>query len=420
MKSIAIVGLGYVGLPLAVAFGKQYSVVGFDVDTARIKDLDKNLDKTNEVSVSELASVKNLIFSSDVQEIADCNVFIITVPTPIDINFVPDLRHLKKASSLVGSVLKLGDIVVYESTVYPGATEEVCVPILEQVSRLKYNEDFCVGYSPERINPGDKVNTLTKIPKITSGSSTEAAQKVDEMYATIIEAGTHLVSSIRAAEATKVIENTQRDMNIAVVNEFAKIFNVLNIDTDEVLKAASTKWNFSYFKPGLVGGHCIGVDPYYLTYKATESGFRPDLLLCGRRINNGMAEYVAVQLIKLMTKNKLTVANSNVLVLGFTFKGNCFDIRNTKIIDLVHELESFGCTVDVSDPLADPDLCRDEYALELIRQPRKSFYDAIIIAVDHIYYSDLGEKKIRSFGKKCHVLYDLKNVLPQGGSDLRL
>ncbi|MDC0096428.1 nucleotide sugar dehydrogenase [Amylibacter sp.] len=420
MKKIAIIGLGYVGLPLAVAFGKQHSVVGFDIDAARVKDLNQNLDKTNEVSFQEIASIKNLTFSSDVSKIADCNIFIITVPTPIDMNFEPDLSHLKKASSLVGSVLKAGDIVIYESTVYPGATEEVCVPILEQVSKFIYNQDFFVGYSPERINPGDKINTLTKIPKITAGSSAVAAQKVDEIYADIIEAGTHMVSSIRVAEATKVIENIQRDMNIAVINEFAKIFNVLDIDTDEVLKAASTKWNFSYFKPGLVGGHCIGVDPYYLTYKSTELGFRPDLLLSGRRINNGMAEYVAVQLIKLMTKNKLTVANSNVLVLGFTFKGNCPDIRNTKIIDLVHELESFGCSVDVSDPLADTDLCRDEYAVELIGQPSKRFYDAIIIAVDHVYFSDLGEKKIRSFGKKCHVLYDLKNVLPLGGSDLRL
>lgn len=420
MKKIAIIGLGYVGLPLAVAFGKQFSVVGFDVDKVRIKDLNENLDKTNEIPSYQLESVENLTFSSEVREIAACNIFIVTVPTPIDINFVPDLIHLKRASSLIGSVLKTGDIVIFESTVYPGATEEICVPILEQVSTLKYNRDFCVGYSPERINPGDKVNTLTKIPKITSGSSAAAAQTVDELYATIIEAGTHMVSNIRVAEATKVIENTQRDMNIAVVNEFAKIFNVLNIDTDEVLKAASTKWNFSYFKPGLVGGHCIGVDPYYLTYKAKESGFRPDLLLCGRRINNGMAEYVAIQLIKLMTKNKLTVANSSVLVLGFTFKGNCSDIRNTKIIDLVGELESFGCNVDVSDPLADPDLCRNEYALELISKPKKNFYDAIIIAVDHVYYSDLGEKKIRLFGKKSHVLYDLKNVLPLGEADLRL
>ena len=273
MKKIAVIGLGYVGLPLAVAFGKKYSVVGFDIDTTRVQDLEHNFDKTGEVSAQELTSLKNLTFSSDTSKIADCNIFIITVPTPIDINFAPDLSHLKKASSLVGSVLKVGDIAIYESTVYPGATEEVCVPILEQLSKLIYNQDFFVGYSPERINPGDKVNTLTKIPKVTSGSNALTAKKVDEIYANIIEAGTHMVSSIRVAEASKVIENTQRDMNIAVVNEFAKIFNVLNIDTDEVLKAASTKWNFSYFTPGLVGGHCIGVDPYYLTYKATSTQY---------------------------------------------------------------------------------------------------------------------------------------------------
>ena len=419
-SKIAIIGLGYVGLPLAVEFGKQRSVIGFDINQVRIDELKAGKDSTLEVEPNELVNSKGLDFSSSLDDLNNCNVYIVTVPTPIDEANAPDLTPLEKSSAMLSKVMSKGDIVIYESTVYPGATEEVCIPILEKGSGLVFNIDFYAGYSPERINPGDKVNTLTKIKKITSGSTQEIANFVDALYQSIITAGTHKASSIKVAEAAKVIENTQRDLNIAIINEFAKIFNILNIDTQEVLDAAGTKWNFLPFKPGLVGGHCISVDPYYLTYKAKEVGYQPEVILSGRRINDGMGQYTATQLVKAVSKKKIHIDEAKVLVLGFTFKGDCPDVRNTKIIDMVKELESFNMNVDVYDHWASPGEVKHEYDVDLIPELKQGHYDAIVLAVDHTDYKEWGEEKIRALGKENHVLYDVKYVLPFGQSDLRL
>ena len=417
---IGIIGLGYVGLPLAVEFGKKYPVLGFDINKSRVDALQSGHDATLEVSDSELADTKNLTFSSDKQELSECNVYIVTVPTPIDDGNAPDLTPLRKASELLGEFVKKGDVVIYESTVYPGATEEVCLPIIEKVSGLVFNKDFFAGYSPERINPGDKVNTLTKIMKITSGSTPETGEFVNNLYGSIITAGTHLAGSIKVAEAAKVIENTQRDLNIAIINEFAKIFNRLGIDTEEVLNAAGTKWNFLKFKPGLVGGHCISVDPYYLTHKAQEVGYRPEVILAGRRINDGMGEYVATQLVKKISSQKIHVDEAKVLVLGFTFKGDCPDVRNTKIIDIVKELKDFNMSVDVYDGWANPSEVEHEYGLSLISSLKENHYDGIVLAVDHSEFKNMGVEEIRKLGKEKHVLYDVKHVFGPKDSDIRL
>lgn len=417
---IAVIGLGYVGLPLAVEFGKTRQVIGFDINEKRISELRNGHDATLEVTDDELIAAKGLKFSSDITTLKNSNVYIVTVPTPIDENNAPDLTPLRHSSAMLAGVIKKGDIVIYESTVYPGATEEVCIPIIEKGSGLAFNIDFFAGYSPERINPGDKVNTLTKIRKITSGSTPEAAHFIDQLYGSIITAGTHCASSIKVAEAAKVIENTQRDLNIAVINEFAKIFNILAIDTQEVLEAAGTKWNFLPFKPGLVGGHCISVDPYYLTYKAKEVGYQPEVILAGRRINDGMGQYTATQLVKAVSRRKIHIDEARVLVLGFTFKGDCPDVRNTKIIDMVKELESFNMQVDVHDPWADADEVEQEYGLILTQDLIKGSYDAIVLAVDHSDFKQWGEQTIRSYGKEKHLLYDVKHVLAKHESDLRL
>jgi UDP-N-acetyl-D-galactosamine dehydrogenase len=419
-KKIAVVGLGYVGLPLAIEFSRQLNVIGFDINEARIKELNDGCDSTLEIDAKEFELAKNIVFTSDVALLSGCNIYIVTVPTPIDESNVPDLNPLRKASAMLATIMKKDDIVVYESTVYPGATEEICIPIIEKGSGLKYNVDFFAGYSPERINPGDKVNTLTKIKKITSGSTPEIADFVNQMYGSIITAGTYMASSIRVAEAAKVIENTQRDLNIAIINEFAKIFNILGIDTQEVLEAAGTKWNFLPFKPGLVGGHCISVDPYYLTYKAKEVGYQPEVILAGRRINEGMGQYTATQLVKAVSRKKIHIDEARVLVLGFTFKGDCPDVRNTKIIDMVKEIESYNARVDVFDSWADPKQVKSEYGINLQFNLIDGVYDAIVLAVDHSEFKDWGELKIRSYGKPSHVLYDLKHVLRLGESDLRL
>lgn len=417
---IAIIGLGYVGLPLAVEFGKKQPVLGFDINQSRISELEAGHDSTLEVEDHVLASAAQLKFSSNLEELNSSNVYIVTVPTPIDENNAPDLTPLQKSSEMLGKVVGKGDVIIFESTVYPGATEEVCIPLIEAGSGLTFNKDFFAGYSPERINPGDKVNTLTKIMKITSGSTPEVATFVDELYGSIIEAGTHKASSIKVAEAAKVIENTQRDLNIAIINEFAKIFNKLEIDTQEVLNAAGTKWNFLPFKPGLVGGHCISVDPYYLTHKAKEVGYQPEVILAGRRMNDGMGQYVATELVKAVSGKKIRLDESRVLVLGFTFKGDCPDVRNTKIIDIVEELQSFSMNVDVYDNWADPEEVKHEYGIELIDDLKVGEYDAILLAVDHSEFKEWGEEKVRSLGKKEHVLYDVKYVLGLGESDLRL
>lgn len=419
-KKIAIIGLGYVGLPLAVEFGKKYQTLGFDINHERVRELESGKDNTLEVSETELASVKSLQFSNSVADLSSANIYIVTVPTPIDDNNSPDLAPLEKASEMLGGVIKKGDVVVYESTVYPGATEEVCLPIIEKKSGLKFNQDFYAGYSPERINPGDKVNTLTKIMKITSGSTPEIADFVDSLYSSIIEVGTHKASSIKVAEAAKVIENTQRDLNIAIVNEFAKIFNKLDVDTEEVLKAAGTKWNFLHFKPGLVGGHCISVDPYYLTHKAQEVGYRPEVILAGRRINDGMGAYVATQLVKKLASNKIHVDEAKVLILGITFKGDCPDVRNTKIIDIIKELKDFNMDVDVYDSWANSEEVQSEYGIELVKELENGIYDAVVLAVDHEEFKAMGAEKIRALGKNKHVLYDVKYVLNTNESDIRL
>ena len=417
---LAVIGLGYVGLPLAVEFAKTRPVVGFDISEHRIAALRLGRDITRELSAQELAEGKLLRVSTNPADIAECNFFIVTVPTPVDDDKQPDLGPVLSASTTIGKVLKKGDIVVYESTVYPGATEEDCVPVLEKVSGLKFNRDFFVGYSPERINPGDKDRRVATIKKITSGSTPEIADLIDDLYNEIVVAGTHKAPSIKVAEAAKVIENTQRDLNIAIVNEFAMIFSKLGIDTEAVLKAAGTKWNFLPFRPGLVGGHCTGVDPWYLAHKAQAAGYYPEIILAGRRLNDSMGPYVASQLIKAMVKKRIHVVGARVLVLGLAFKENCPDLRNTRIVDFVHELKDFGVNVDVADPWVEPDDARREYDIDLVPRPEQNAYDAIIVAVAHDEYRKLGSSGIHAFGRDPHVLYDLKYVLPYGDSDLRL
>ena len=417
---IAVIGLGYVGLPLAVEFGKHLPVVGFDINASRIEALCAGTDHTLEVSDEELTQASHLNYSSDIQALKDCNFFIVTVPTPIDDYKQPDLTPLIKASEAIGSLLKKDDIVVYESTVYPGATEEVCIPVLEKVSGLIFNQDFYAGYSPERINPGDKEHRVTNILKVTAGSTPEVADFVDEVYNLIITAGTHKAASIKVAEAAKVIENTQRDVNIALINELAVIFNKMGIDTQAVLEAAGTKWNFLPFRPGLVGGHCIGVDPYYLTHKAQAIGYNPEIILAGRRLNDSMGEYVVTQLVKTMIKKRIQVEGAKVLVLGLSFKENCPDVRNTKVIDIVHELEEYNIEVDVYDPWVDKAEAEREYDVTPISKPAVNNYDGIILAVAHNEFVELGVDQIRAFGKNEHVLYDLKYVFTKEDTDIRL
>ncbi len=420
MKKIAVIGLGYVGLPLAAAFGEKREIVGFDINSKRIADLKDGVDFTREVSREELATSSGLSFTDNLEGIRDCQIYIVTVPTPIDEFKTPDLTPLVKASETVGQVLKKGDIVIYESTVYPGATEEVCVPVLEKVSGLVFNQDFFAGYSPERINPGDKEHRVTSIMKVTSGSNPEIADEVDALYAGIITAGTHKASSIKVAEAAKVIENTQRDLNIALMNELSMIFARLKIDTHEVLAAAGTKWNFLPFKPGLVGGHCIGVDPYYLTHKAQAIGYHPDIILAGRRVNDNMGPYAAAELVKAMIKTGHTVASSKVLVMGLTFKENCPDLRNTRVVDVIRELEDFGCAVDVTDCWADNEEAEHEYGISLVDAPKTADYDAVFLAVPHREYAAKSSKELRGYLKNDGVLFDLKGVLPLGEADFRL
>lgn len=417
---IAVVGLGYVGLPLAVEFGKHRPVIGFDIKARRIAELQAGRDSTREVAPEELARAHHLSFTADPARLGEAKIFIVTVPTPIDAHKRPDLTPLIKASETVGRALKRGDLVIYESTVYPGATEEDCVPVLERASGLTFNKDFFCGYSPERINPGDKTRRLPDIVKVTSGSTPEAAEVVDRLYASIVTAGTHKAESIRVAEAAKVIENTQRDLNIALVNELAIIFNRMGIDSEAVLRAAGTKWNFLPFRPGLVGGHCIGVDPYYLTHKAEALGYHPQVILAGRRINDGMGAYVAGQMVKALLQRRIQVKGARVLVLGLTFKENCPDLRNTRVVDLVRELADYGVEVEVHDPLADPGEARAEYGLELLAEPTPGTYDGLILAVAHDSFRQAGAAALRRYGKAKHVLYDLKHVLGPEGSDVRL
>ena len=417
---IAIIGLGYVGLPLAAAFGKRYATVGFDIDTQRIEALRRFHDHTLETSEAELRAAEKLSFSADAADLAGCNVFIITVPTPIDEYKRPDLRPLESASRTVGRAIKPGGVAIYESTVYPGATEEVCIPIVERESGLRYNVDLFAGYSPERINPGDHQHRLETIMKVTSGSTPEVADFVDALYASIITAGTHKASSIRVAEAAKVIENIQRDVNIALINELALIFHRLGIDTHEVLAASGTKWNFLPFKPGLVGGHCIGVDPYYLTHKAQQIGYHPDVILAGRRINDGMGPHVAQCTIKAMAQRGLPTSNAKVLVLGLAFKENCPDLRNTRVVDILEELRRFNVQADVHDPWVDTHLAQEEYGLTLTAAPAEGQYDAIILAVSHREFAALGAEGIRRYGKPDAVLFDVKGALPREAVDGRL
>nr|WP_275123627.1 nucleotide sugar dehydrogenase [Ancylomarina sp. DW003] len=417
-RKIAVIGLGYVGLPLAVEFGKKYITVGFDINTTRISELESGNDRTLEVSKGDLAASELLVYTNDEEFLKQFDVFVVTVPTPIDKNKRPDLRPLIKASETVGKALKKGDVVIYESTVYPGATEEDCVPVLEKLSGLKYNEDFFCGYSPERINPGDKVHTVTKIQKVTSGSTPEVADFVDQLYSSIITAGTYKASSIKVAEAAKVIENSQRDINIAFVNELSVIFSRIGIDTHEVLEAAGTKWNFLPFKPGLVGGHCIGVDPYYLTQKAQELGYNPEIMLAGRRLNDRMPVFVASMVIKEMIKKKHRISESKILVLGLTFKENCPDVRNSKVIALIHEFNEFGCHVDVYDPWADKKEVMDKYGIELLSRINGDKYDSIVLAVAHSEFEGLDYVALKNGGSA--VIYDIKGVLPKEVVDCRL
>lgn len=417
---LAIIGLGYVGLPLAVEFGRKVPVVGFDINQCRIDELKAGKDSTLETSVEELAAAKQLSYTTNIDDLNTCNCYIVTVPTPIDEFKRPDLTSLIKASEIVGKVLKRGDIVIYESTVYPGCTEEDCVPVLEKHSYLKFNQDFFCGYSPERINPGDKEHRVTTIKKVTSGSTPEIADFIDRLYNQIITAGTHKAESIKVAEAAKVIENTQRDLNIALINELAIIFNKMGIDTEDVLRAAGSKWNFLPFRPGLVGGHCIGVDPYYLTHKAQAIGYHPEIILAGRRLNDRMGSYVVSQLIKAMTKRCIQVNGANVLIMGMTFKENCPDLRNTRVVDIVDELKEFNCLVDVYDPWASVEEARHEYGITPISAPTAGNYDATIIAVAHQQFKEMGDTFIRSLGKKNSVLYDLKYIFPSHKSDLRM
>ncbi|MGB1261978.1 MAG: Vi polysaccharide biosynthesis UDP-N-acetylglucosamine C-6 dehydrogenase TviB [Cognaticolwellia sp.] len=417
---VAVIGLGYVGLPLAVEFGKKYQTLGFDINQARIAELNSGTDNTLEVSDEELAATTNLSYACNVEALQSSNVYIVTVPTPIDQHKQPDLTPLIKASEMLGKVVSQGDIIIYESTVYPGATEEACIPVVEKVSGLVFNKDFFAGYSPERINPGDKEHRVINILKVTSGSTPEIATLVDELYSSIIVAGTHKASSIKVAEAAKVIENTQRDVNIALINELAIIFNKLNIDTLEVLEAAGTKWNFLPFRPGLVGGHCIGVDPYYLTHKAQSVGYHPDMILAGRRLNDGMGAYVVSQLVKHMLHKRIQVEGAKVLIMGLTFKENCPDLRNTRVVDIVSELKEYHINVDITDPWCANEEAEREYGLSLTKQPTIASYDAVILAVAHNEFRAMGVDEIRKLGKNNHVLYDLKYVLPKESVDMRL
>jgi len=417
---IGIIGLGYVGLPLAVEFGKQYPTIGLDLKEDRIRELSAGADSTCEVSSEELAEATQLIFSASPADLADCNVYIVTVPTPIDSHNRPDLAYLEGASESVGSMVKRGDVVIFESTVFPGATEEVCIPVIEKVSGLVYNKDFYAGYSPERINPGDKEHRVSNILKVTSGSTPEVGDYVDALYASIITAGTHRASSIRVAEASKVIENTQRDLNIALINELALICNQLGIDTEEVLEAAGTKWNFLPFRPGLVGGHCIGVDPYYLTHKAQEVSYHPEVILAGRRLNDDMGKYIAGQVIKLMMDHKIQVSGSRVLLMGLTFKENCPDLRNSRVIDIVTELKKYSIQIDVHDPMVEPDNARAEYGIEMLAEPDTGVYDAVIVAVAHDQFRDQGAAGLRAYCRPDGVLYDVKYLLPASAVDGRL
>ncbi|MFT5297308.1 MAG: UDP-N-acetyl-D-galactosamine dehydrogenase [Oleiphilaceae bacterium] len=417
---LGVIGLGYVGLPLAAEFGKKYSTLGFDTNLSRIEALLSGHDSTLEVSDDELKGSPFLTYSSNKSDLADCNVYIVTVPTPIDEHKNPDLTPLIKASEMLGGVVSKGDIIIYESTVYPGATEDVCIPAVERVAGLKLNLDFFAGYSPERINPGDKEHRITDILKVTSGSTPAIAEKIDQIYKSIITAGTYKASSIKVAEAAKVIENTQRDVNIALVNELAIIFNKLGIDTLDVLEAAGTKWNFLPFRPGLVGGHCIGVDPYYLTHKAESIGYHPEIILAGRRLNDSMGKYVVAELIKSMLKKRIHIHGSHVLILGLTFKENCPDIRNTKVIDIVAELEEYSVNVDVHDPWACADATRHEYSIELVATPKTNHYDAIILAVAHNQFKEYSKEEFDDLVKDKSVIYDLKYTLPKSVVDLRL
>jgi len=417
---LGIIGLGYVGLPLAVEFGKKYPTLGFDINTKRVDELKQGHDFTLEVSSEELADSEYISYSADVDDLKNCNIYIVTVPTPIDKHKQPDLTPLVKASAMLAKVINKGDIVIYESTVYPGATEDVCLPEIERHSDLVFNQDFYAGYSPERINPGDKEHRVTNILKVTSGSTPQVAEFIDSLYKSIITAGTYQASSIQVAEAAKVIENTQRDLNIALINELAVIFNKLNIDTEEVLKAAGTKWNFLPFRPGLVGGHCIVVDPYYLTHKAQSIGYNPEVILAGRRINDAMGEYVVSRLVKTMLKRKLPVNGANVLVMGLTFKENCPDVRNTKVVDIISELAEFDINVDVYDPWVNPEEAKQEYNVELISAPKSNYYDAVIFAVAHNEFKALTAAEIKALMKENHVIYDLKYMLDIDLADIRL
>jgi UDP-N-acetyl-D-galactosamine dehydrogenase len=417
---IAIIGLGYVGLPLAIEFGRKYDVLGFDIDRKRIEELENGFDKTLEATEDQIKQAVKLSFSSDDNRLAQANLFIVTVPTPIDVFKRPDLTPLLKATRFISKYLKEGDIVIYESTVYPGATEDDCVPILEEVSGLVFNKDFFVGYSPERINPGDKEHTLTSIKKVTSGSTPEAASLIDSLYNEIITAGTHKAPSIKVAEAAKVIENTQRDLNIALINELAMIFNLMGIDTNSVLDAACTKWNFLNFRPGLVGGHCIGVDPYYLTHKAISLGYHPEVILAGRKLNDNMGKYVANLFLQKMAEKGISIPNSKVLILGITFKENCPDIRNTRVIDIISELKKYHLDVDIFDPAANSEEVKAEYGLQLVDKIEPDTYDGILVAVKHKEFSDMGSAKIRTYGTANHILFDLKKMFELSEVDMCL
>lgn len=417
---LGVIGLGYVGLPLAVEFGKKYLTVGFDINTDRIAELAAGRDSTLEVSSEELHDAVHFVCTADAEQLRQCNTFIVTVPTPVDQYNRPDLTPLIKASETLARIIKRGDVVIYESTVYPGATEEDCIPVIERISGLKFNQDFFAGYSPERINPGDKQHRFINIKKVTSGSTPEVADLVDTLYASVVVAGTHKASSIKVAEAAKVIENTQRDVNIALINELALIFNRMGIDTQEVLEAAGTKWNFLPFRPGLVGGHCIGVDPYYLTHKAQALGYHPEVILAGRRINDGMGAHVAGQVIKLMTHKRIHVVDANILVMGLTFKENCPDLRNTRVVDIIRELKTYNANVDVYDPWVSADEAQHEYGLTPVAELHYGRYDAIVLAVSHQQFIDMGLEKIRSIGKPASVIYDVKYLFRPEQVDGRL
>ena len=419
-KKIAVIGLGYVGLPLAIEFGKKRGVIGFDIDAKRVQDLKNTIDTTLEITSGELKNLKNTFFTDKLSDIKDCSIFIVTVPTPVHIDKGPDLTPLISASKMIGSLLKSGDLVIYESTVYPGATEEVCIPVLEKESKLVLNKDFTCGYSPERINPGDKKRHVTKIIKVTSGSSEAAAKEVDNLYKEIITAGTHLAASIKIAEASKVIENTQRDLNIALINELSIIFNKLDIDTESVLKAAGTKWNFLPFSPGLVGGHCIGVDPYYLVHKSKAVGYTPELILSARKINENMGNYITDRVIRLMEHKKINQEGANILIMGFSFKENCPDIRNTRIIDVYQNFIKVGCNVVIYDPCVNTNEVKREYGIDLIKEPQEGKYDAILIAVAHDKFKIYSPQDLRRFTKKSHVLFDVKYLFKKENVDSRL